>query len=71
MSYFPAFYAHPAFVRSELESVSEVLGALPGWSKWTFFMRRNEGLGGVSPLEALEQGRYESVLSAARTYIGG
>ena len=68
--YFPAFYAHPAFDRSELESISEVLGNLPGWAKWMFFMRRNEGLGGLSPLEALEQGRIDAVLGAAHSYLG-
>lgn len=66
--YFPAFYGHPAFRRSELESVSQAMVNLPGWSKWAFFMRRNEGLRGCSPLEALEQGEFEAVLGAAHAY---
>ncbi len=66
--YFPAFYGHPAFDRSQLERVSQAMVNLPGWSKWTFFMRRNSGLNGRSPLEALEQGEFEAVLSAAHAY---
>lgn len=68
--YFPAFYAHPAFRRQDLERVSRVLSNLSGWNKWQFFMRRNAGLGDLSPLEALERGRLEEVMDAAHAYIG-
>ena len=70
VEYYPAFYAHPAFKRDHLEQVSDVLSTMSGWSKWAFFMRRNALLDCLSPLEALELGRLEAVISAAHSYAG-
>jgi len=61
----PAFFADSKYDRSTLERVSKELGAIPGPSKWQFFTTPKLSLDGKTPLEAIEKGRIEEVLSAA------
>ena len=69
--FYPAFYGSSELAREDIERVSKVLGDLPGWAKWMFFMRKDLSLGGHSPLEILEQGDLEEVERAAYSYRGG
>ncbi|MEG0193424.1 MAG: hypothetical protein RR928_08390 [Comamonas sp.] len=66
--YFPAFYADPAYDRRHLESVSKVLGDLPGGSKLQFFLTRKGSLGGETPLQALAAGRVAKVKDVAAAF---
>ena len=69
--FYPAFYGNPKLPREGIERVSKVLGDLPDWAKWMFFMRKNLNLDGHSPLELLEQGDIEEVERAAYSYRNG
>lgn len=66
---YPAFYADPALDRRKLERVAKELGELPGWSKWQFFTTPKASLGGVTPLDALKQGRYTETRRAAIGFL--
>jgi len=66
--YFPAFYADPAYQRSQLEAVTRVLGELPGGAKLQFFLNRRGSLAGATPLEALAQGKLEKVKDVAAAF---
>ena len=66
--YFPAFYAHPAMHRSDLERVCKAMADLKGGSKWQFFVNPRGSLSGLSPLEALQEGRVEEVERAALAF---
>ena len=69
--FYPAFYGNPKLPREGIERVSKVLGDLPDWAKWMFFMRKNLNLDGHSPLELLGQGDIEEVERAAYSYRNG
>lgn len=66
--YFPAFYADPAYDRKHLETVTKVLGDLPGGSKLQFFLTRKGSLGGETPLQALAAGRVAKVKDIAASF---
>src|SRR5690606_10148163 len=66
--YFPAFYAHPALHRSDLERVCKAMADLKGGSKWQFFVNPRGSLAGLSPLEALQEGRVDEVERAALAF---
>jgi hypothetical protein len=66
--YFPTFFADPTYERQQLESVSRILGELPGESKWQFFTTPKASLGRLTPLEALAGGKYSLVRSAAESF---
>jgi hypothetical protein len=66
--YFPTFFADPAYERQQLESVSRILGELPGESKWQFFTTPKASLGRLTPLEALAGGKYSLVRAAAESF---
>lgn len=63
--YYPAFYLDSRLDRRQLERVTKALGDLPGPSKLQFFLRPKHSLGGVTPLRALAQGRFEQVRASA------
>jgi hypothetical protein len=63
--YYPAFYLNPRYERRQLEAVSMALGELPGASKLQFFLTKKASLEGMTPLDALAQGRYSRVRTAA------
>jgi hypothetical protein len=54
--YVPAFYLSPENDPRLFGDITELLGELPGWSKWQFFMRAKASLGGVTPVNALRTG---------------
>lgn len=65
---YPSFYVDPRFNQRRLETITTLLGDLPGGSKWQFFTKPKWSLGGVTPLEALIEGRYAHVRVAARGF---
>jgi len=62
---YPAFFADPGSNRKKLEKISKELGDLPGPSKWQFFTTPKRSLDGCTPLEAIQKGQFDKVLSAA------
>ncbi|MDM0030393.1 hypothetical protein [Variovorax saccharolyticus] len=66
--YFPAFYGDSAYERSHLETVSKILGDLPGGSKLQFFLTPKRSLDGQTPLQALAAGRYSKVKDLASAF---
>lgn len=66
--YFPAFYADPMYQRSQVEAVTKLLGDLPGGAKLQFFLNRRGSLAGVTPLEALAQGKLQKVKDVAAAF---
>lgn len=65
---YPAFFVDPRYNVRQLESVCKRLGALPGGSKWQFFVTRKGSLGGVTPLEALLAGDFAAVMLSAEGF---
>lgn len=66
--YFPAFYGDSAYERSHLETVSKILGDLPGGSKLQFFLTPKRSLDGQTPLQALAAGRFAKVKDLASAF---
>ncbi|HEM8496091.1 TPA: hypothetical protein U2Q01_002591 [Burkholderia multivorans] len=66
--YYPAFYVHKDFDRRALETVSQLLGSLPGWSKWQFFTTPKVSLRKLTPLQALSRGKLDLVERAAKAF---
>jgi peptidoglycan hydrolase-like protein with peptidoglycan-binding domain len=66
--YFPTFYGAPAYDRKHLEAVTKILGDLPGGSKLQFFLTRKGSLGGITPLQALAEGRFSKVNDIAAAF---
>jgi hypothetical protein len=66
---YPAFYADfdPAG-RRRLAAVCQLLGDLPGGSKWQFFTGGKGSLGGTTPLEALREGMLRQVKATAEGF---
>lgn len=64
VKYFPAFYADGVVDRQVLGKVTKVLFGLPGASQYYFFTSKLFTLG-MTPLEALAEGRVKDVLTAA------
>lgn len=65
---YPAFFADLTLDRRILERVCQVLGDLPGASKWDFFTNPRISLGGKSPLQALAKGKVDAVMDAAHAF---
>lgn len=66
--HFPAFFLDSRYERRQLEDVCRALGELPGASKLQFFLTRKASLQGVTPLEALAQGEFTRVRTAAQGF---
>lgn len=66
--YYPRFFADPGLDRNKLEECCRALQDLPGGEKWTFFKLPKGSLDGATPLDALKQGKYAQVLTAARGF---
>jgi hypothetical protein len=62
--YFPSFFADTSYDRRALGRVSKVLSRLPGPSKY-FFLTTKSLLLGMTPLQALLEGRVKDVLICA------
>ncbi|QND82247.1 Uncharacterized protein ChrSV_0018 [Chromobacterium vaccinii] len=66
--FYPAFYLAADVDRKTLAKVTQLLGSLPGWSKWQFFTTPKASLGNVTPLSALSRGKVEQVAKAAAAF---
>lgn len=66
--HFPAFYVDPMYSRAQLETVTKLLGDLPGGAKLQFFMTRKGSLAGLTPLEAIAQGKLAKVKDVAAAF---
>lgn len=66
--YYPAFYLTDNVDRKTLAKVTQLLGSLPGWSKWQFFTTPKASLGNITPLKALSRGKVEQVAKAAAAF---
>lgn len=68
-SRYPAFYAEldPAG-RRRLAVVCQLLGELPGGTKWQFFTGGKGSLGGATPLTALREGKLRQVKATAEGF---
>jgi hypothetical protein len=65
--YFPAFYVDPIHRRS-IEEVTNQLGCLSAGSKLQFFLSRRGSLAGLTPLEAIAQGKLQKVKDVAAAF---
>lgn len=65
---YPAFFADRKLDRKVLEAVSKALGSLPGSAKWDFFLSPRLSFGGKTPLQLLEKGKVDIVISAAQAF---
>lgn len=65
---YPAFFITHTQQRRQLEKVSKQLGDLPGASKWQFFITPKASLAGRTPVDALKDGEFERVLTAATAF---
>lgn len=64
VDYFPSFFADSTYDRRAVGRVSKVLALLPGPSKYQFFTTESFTLG-MTPLQALANGRVKDVLVCA------
>jgi hypothetical protein len=64
VDYFPSFFADSTYDRRAIGRVSKVLALLPGPSKY-FFLTNKSLMLGMTPLEALVEGRVKDVLICA------
>jgi hypothetical protein len=67
--YFPSVFFDPRYERQQVEAVCKALGPLPGGTKMQFLQTPHLGLGGQSPLQALQKGRLAEVLRAAQAFL--
>lgn len=65
---FPSFFADGTLKRRQLIAVSRMLKDLDGYTKWQFFVGAKGYLGGITPLEALRDGKLRQVKVAAEGY---
>lgn len=68
-AHYPAFLTDGGVDRNVLEAVAKLLGQLPGWTKYDFFVSSRGSLGGLSALEALRRGKIEQVERIARAVL--
>lgn len=66
--YIPSFFLDARLESRQLEKVSKALGELPGPSKLQFFMTRKASLSGKTPIDALADGQYSRVRTAAEGF---
>ena len=65
---YPSFFADGTLKRRQLIAVSRMLKDLDGFTKWQFFVVGKGFLGGITPLEALREGKLRQVKTAAEGY---
>jgi hypothetical protein len=68
LRYIPSFFLDARLERRQLEGVSKALGELPGPSKLQFFTTKKASLSGKTPLDALADGQYSLVRTAAQGF---
>lgn len=67
-AYYPRFFLDSRYDRRQLETVCADLAALGAGSKLQFFTTGKASLSGRTPLEALEQGAFDRVRTAAQGF---
>ena len=65
---YPSFFADASLKRRQLIAVTRMLKDLDGFTKWQFFVVGKGFLGGITPLEALREGKLLQVKVAAEGY---
>ena len=65
---YPSFFADPTLARRQLSAVVKLLGDLDDFTKWQFFVSGKGSLGGLTPLEALRQGKLRQVKVTAEGF---
>jgi hypothetical protein len=63
--FFPRFYLDSSFERKQVELISKSLGDLSGATKLQFFTTGKASLAGKTPLQALADGKFSDVRTAA------
>lgn len=66
--YIPSFFLDTRLESRQIEGVSKALGELPGPSKLQFFVTRKASLSGQTPIDALADGHYSRVRTAAEGF---
>jgi hypothetical protein len=69
--YYPAFFASKQHERRHVESVSKLMGDLPGGAKLQFFLTGKGSLNRATPLAALAKGHTAAVKAAAEGFAQG
>jgi hypothetical protein len=65
---YPSFFADQSLKRRQLVAVTRLLRDLDGFTKWQFFVGGKGYLGGITPLEALREGKLRQVKVAAEGF---
>lgn len=65
---YPSFFADLSHKRRQLAAVAKLLKGLDGFTKWQFFVTGKGSLGGLTPLEALLQGKLRQVKTTAEGF---
>lgn len=68
LRYIPSFFLDERLERRQVEAVSKALGELPGVSKLQFFTTKKASLSGKTPIDALADGQYSRVRTAAQGF---
>lgn len=66
--YYPSFLADPTLRRRQLFAVARLLNGLDNFTKCVFFVTGKGSLGGITPLEALRQGKFRQVKVTAEGF---
>ena len=66
--YYPSFLADTTLKRSDLRAVERLLEGLSNFTKWQFFISGKGSLGGLTPLQALRQGKLRQVKVTAEGF---
>lgn len=65
---YPSFLADSTVGHRDLIAVVKLLGDWDNFTKWRFFVSGKGSLGGLTPLEALKQGRLRQVMRTAEGF---
>lgn len=65
---YPSFLADHTVQRRQMAAVVKLLGDLDNFAKWRFFVSSKGSLGGLTPLEALRQGKFREVKVSAEGF---
>lgn len=65
---YPEFFVDPKYKVRQLEALSKRLDDLTGGAKWLFMTTGKGSLGGMTPLQALHDGKFAAVMRAAEGY---
>ena len=65
---YPSFFIDATLDGKQVATVVKLLGNLGGSSKWQFFSTGKGSLGGLTPVDALRQGKLKQVTIAAEGF---